>query len=301
MGVVVAVVVAAGLDATVGEPPERIHPVALLGRLIELVADEEWHSPRIIGAGVAIVAPVISAMAAYAVVAVAGFIGVVAAGIVAGVVLFVTTSLRMLLDAATSIVEGSEADTAGARETLPTLVGRDPAALSPGEIRSAAVESAAENLADGLVGPLLFFSVGAVVSLPLAAAGAAAVKAINTLDSTIGYPGDFGWASARFDDIVMYVPARMTAVLIGLAAGEPDAPLRARRYARVPSSPNAGWPMGTLAAALNVCLRKPGAYTLNEVADLPDMEQARDGVRIVRRAGIGAYAVAALLGVLLWL
>jgi adenosylcobinamide-phosphate synthase len=221
----------------------------------------------------------------------------VASGL-AGLVLFVTTSRRMLLDEAAAVVEASATDPATARDRLPALVGRDTASLSPAEMRSAAVESAAENLSDGLVAPLAVFAAGSLVSLPVAAGAAAFVKAVNTGDSMLGYRSKpVGWASARLDDLVMAVPARLSAGLLAVAALNPRSLRRAAAWARVPASPNAGWPMATLAAALDRRLTKPGQYTLNASAALPDATSASTGVRVVGRAGLLA---AGLAGVVAW-
>jgi adenosylcobinamide-phosphate synthase len=163
-------------------------------------------------------------------------------------------------------------------------------------VRSAAVESVAENLADGLVAPLLAF---AVLSpwLPLAAGAATWVKAVNTADSMLGYHSKpVGWASARLDDAVMWVPARLSAALIAVAALDPGSLRRARRWARVPESPNSGWPMATLAAALDVRLEKPGAYSIGS-GRLPTVEDAKRGIRIVGVAGVLSFVGA---GVVAW-
>ena len=181
------------------------------------------------------------------------------------------------------------------------MAGREADSLSPAAVRSAAVESAAENLADGLVAPLLGFLVGACWSLPAAAAMAAWVKAVNTLDSMLGYPAKaHGTASARLDDAVMWLPARVSAGLLAVAAGAPHAPRRARDWRDGVPSPNSGWPMGTLAAALGTRLEKPGSYTLPGGERLPTPATARRGVRLVARAGLlawgAAVAVALLVG-----
>jgi len=292
-----AVAVAAALDRAVGEPPDRLHPVAWFGRLVAPF-DREWPTPRAVGVAVAVLLPLLAAGVTWGVVRAAGVAHPAVAALAAGGVLFVATSLRMLLTEARAVVRASDGDPTAARERLPALAGRDPADLTPGHLRSAAVESAAENLADGLVAPLLAFAVLAPVSLPLAAAGAAWVKAVNTLDSMLGYRSKpVGWASARLDDLVMWLPARASAVLLAVAAANPDALLNARRWARAPPSPNSGWPMGTLASALQVRLEKPGAYDLNAMATLPDAERAERGVALVGRAGLLAYAVA---GVVAW-
>ena len=299
--VAVAVGLAFVLEVAVGEPPADAHPVALFGRVVDRVADRSWPAPKLAGAVVALALPVAAAAAVYLPLRAAMALPDAVVAVLAGLVLWSTTSLRLLLESGERVVGQSDADPAAAREALPALVGRDPAALSAPLIRSAAVESLAENLSDGLVAPVLAFVVLAVVSLPAAAAGAAFVKAVNTMDSMLGYPGEFGWGSARLDDLVMLVPARATAVLLGPAAGDPEAAWRARRYARKPASPNAGWPMGALAAALTVRLEKPGAYVLNDVAAPPTVADGEAAVAAVRRAGAVTYILAAAVGVVLWL
>ncbi len=289
-----AVVLAFLLDLTVREFPERVHPVAWYGGCLERV-DRAWARPRAAGAVAALCLP----LAAGGTVALATGLAAqwhpIAAAVVAGVALFATTSLRLLLDLASEVVASSDGDIGAARERLPGLVGRDPAELSPGEIRSAAVESAAENLADGLVAPLLAFVLLAW-SLPLAAGAAAWVKAVNTGDSMLGYPSKpVGWAFARLDDLVMWLPARLSAVLIAAAALDPVALRRARRWAGDPASPNAGWPMATLAAVLAVRLEKPTAYALGPGGALPGVGDASRGVRIVGRAGLVAFAAGAVV------
>ncbi|WP_255196560.1 CobD/CbiB family cobalamin biosynthesis protein [Halorarius litoreus] len=291
-----AVLLAAALDWLVAEPPTRLHPVVWYGRLLAPL-DREWAQPWLVG----LLAPVFAIGAALGVaglVTLAGWLHPLAAGLLAGLVLFSTTSRRMLLEEARAVVTLSDSDPGAARDRLPALAGRDPTQLSPGELRSAAVESAAENLADGLVAPLLAFALGALVSLPVAAGAAAFVKAVNTGDSMLGYRSKpVGWASARLDDLVMFVPARVSAALLAAAAVAPASLTRASAWADTPPSPNSGWPMATVAAAVDRRLDKPGVYTLNPDAPLPDREAADHGVTLVGRAGLLAVALA---GVVAW-
>ena len=300
IALVVAVAVAAVLDTAIGEPA-RAHPVALLGRVIGWLEPRRFGLPRLVGTVYAVVIPVGYALLAYGIVWIVARGPALAAPIAAGLVLWVSSSLRMLLESGRRVIEESETDVDAARESLLALAGRDASTLSPELLRSAAVESLAENFSDGLVAPLSAFVALSFLSIPAAAAGAAFVKAVNTMDSMLGYPGPFGWGSARLDDLVMFVPARLSALCLGLGAGDPDAPFRARRYAHKPASPNAGWPMGTLAAALNVRLEKPGAYVLNDVANSPTVADGHDALAAVRRAALVAAAAAALVGVVRWL
>jgi adenosylcobinamide-phosphate synthase len=219
--------------------------------------------------------------------------------VVAALALFTTTSLRMLLSVATEVIGRTESDPERACESVRALVGRDTKTLSPGELRSAAIESVAENLADGLVAPLLAFTLGARLSLPLAVAAAVWVKAVNTLDSMLGYRSKpVGWASARLDDVVMWIPSRLGAMLIALAGRSPAALPRARSWRDDPPSPNSGWPMAALAAVIGVELRKPGVYVLNPNAELPTVPKARQGIRVIAIAGLVSFFLA---GVVAWL
>ena len=303
-GVVVAAV---GGDHLLGEPPARLHPVALFGRLVGLL-DREWRAPRLVGSVAALSFPLFAAGAVALAVWIAGDIAPLAAGVVAAGILFSTISLRLLCTTASDVLEQTDTDLAGARESLLALAGRDAADLSAAHVRSAAVESAAENLSDGFVAPLVGFSVAVVVAgwwfsleVTLAAATAAAawIKAVNTMDSMVGYRSKpVGWAAARLDDLVMWVPARLTALAISAAALSPDPVLTGRRWARLPASPNAGWPIATLAAALGVQLEKLGHYTLNSVAALPMTAQGHHGVALVGRAGwLAALTTAVIVGV----
>jgi adenosylcobinamide-phosphate synthase len=292
-----AVLAAAVLDALVGEPPERWHPVAWFGRAVGPL-DRDWRHPTPAGLLIAVGPPLVAGAAGWGATRAAAGVDPLATGVVAALALFATTSHRRLWRTASDTLAAVDHDPAAARESIPALVGRDPTGLSPPELRSAAVESAAENLSDGLVAPLLAFVIGGLVSLPLAVAAAVWVKAVNTLDSMVGYPDRrHGWAAARLDDVVMWIPARLTAVLIALAAGSLVAIRRARSWARIPHSPNAGWPMATLAAVLDARLVKPGAYVLNPGAELPDSGTAARGVAVVRTAGWLAFALA---GVAAW-
>ena len=323
-------VLAVALDLAVAEPPRRIHPVALFGSVVGPF-DREWARPGLVGAAVAVALPLAAAAVGGGAVALAAEYGPQPAGVpalavaVAAVSLFSVASLRMLLDVTRDVVAETESDPDAARESVRALVGRDPADLSPADLRSAAVESAAENLADGFVAPLGWYALGAggavavgavaggaptaeLAENALAAGVAAAVwaKAVNTLDSMLGYRSKpVGRASARLDDAVMFLPARAAACCLAVAARSPRSLRRARSLAREPASPNSGWPMATAAVALGVRLEKPGAYALDGGPEPPTPATARDAVRLVGVAGGVAVAAAAgwllaLAGVIAW-
>jgi len=298
-----AVGLAIALEVTLKEFPPRIHPVVYIGSVVERV-DREWQRPRLVGAVVALCLPLSVAVIAGGIVAEATLLSPIVGAIVGGLLLFATMSLRMLLDVGQEVITATQETPERAREAVHALVGRDSSTLSPAELRSAAVESLAENLADGLVAPLVAFAIGAQLSLAIGIAAAVWVKAVNTLDSMLGYPDkSHGSASARLDDAVMWLPARVSAVLLAVAGRQPGAILRARQWARVPVSPNSGWPMATIAVLLDVKLQKPDAYTLNPDRPLPTRRDGERAVHFVALAGIlalGGTAVAVSLPLVLF-
>lgn len=305
-----AVAVAAALELGVAEPPQRLHPVAWFGKAIAPL-DREWGSPKLVGGLGALALSLLAAAPVAALVWTAGLASPWLAPLVAGLALFVSTSLQMLLAEARSVVATSATDLDAARESLRALAGRAASGLSAGQVRSAAVESAAENLADGLVAPLGAFVVGVLAgtglslasttALALGAGLAAWVKAVNTLDSMLGYRSKpVGWVPARLDDIVMWVPARASALALAVAARDPGALRRARQWLAGVPSPNSGWPMGTLSAAHGTKLEKPGVYTLAPDARLPTVERAQRAIRTVAVAGVLVYAAATLVVIAAW-
>lgn len=149
--------------------------------------------------------------------------------------------------------EGLEAG----RQRLSWIVGRDTAALGEQQIRTAVLESMAENLSDGVIAPLLFFFAGGVPAMLL-------YKMINTLDSMIGYKREpyrlFGRVAARLDDVANFVPARFTALLMVAVTGSRRGLRYIFRYGGAHASPNAGYPEAALAGILNCRFGGPNNY-----------------------------------------
>ncbi|MBN3509076.1 cobalamin biosynthesis protein [Mycolicibacterium septicum] len=195
-------------------------------------------------------------------------------------------------------------DVAGARRLLSSLCGRDPAALDVSGLTRATVESLAENTSDAQVAPLFWAAIGGVPAVLV-------YRGANTLDAMIGHRSPrynyFGWAAARFDDVLNYLPARLTGVLAVLCApvvdGSPAAALRAWRHdaSRHPS-PNAGVAEASFAGALGVRLGGPTQYahqleirpTLGD-GRIPEVVDVARAVRLSRAVQASAAAVAVLL------
>jgi adenosylcobinamide-phosphate synthase len=198
-----------------------------------------------------------------------------------------TFAWRMLRDEAAA-VEAALADEGvdAARAGLTRLVSRDVRVLDAALIRESTIETIAENLNDSVVAPLFWY---ALFGLP----GAAVYRFANTLDAMWGYRGAWEWAgkwSARADDVLSWLPARITALLL-LPTPRLFGP------ARQTPSPNSGWPMGAMALRLGVRLRKPGVYELNGAAPSPSAEQVR--LALTHAAWVAGISV--VLVVLAWM
>jgi adenosylcobinamide-phosphate synthase len=190
------------------------------------------------------------------------------------------------------------------RAAVARIVGRDPETLDQAGVARAAIESAAENFSDAVVAPAFWFLIG---GLP----GIAIYKAVNTADSMIGHRSarfvEFGWAAARLDDLLNWLPARLAGALICLAGGGRAALAVMWRDAGLHKSPNAGWPEAATAASLEIALAGPrvygGALTgdpyLNaggrKAAGPADIEAA---VQLIWRAWWGVLAVATVAALL---
>ncbi|MHB8577661.1 MAG: adenosylcobinamide-phosphate synthase CbiB [Dehalococcoidia bacterium] len=278
--------IAALLDLAAGEPPAAAHPVVWIGRLVGAATARLPRTKRGgLPAGVALAAlvPTVAGSTAVCVTSCGGRFAQPARGIALGLALKPAFAIRALLAAGRELEDRLRAgDLRGARLAARALVSRDPASLDAPLLAAAAIESLSENLTDSVVAPLFWF---VLAGLP----GAYAYRAINTLDSMIGYRGEYEWlgkASARLDDAANLIPARLTVALLWLAAIGCGLPAGAgsrvaRRDHRLAASPNAGWTMAFAAGALDVRLEKRGHYVLNEYGRLPGPDDVRAARRLV--------------------
>lgn len=283
------------LDLLFGEPPSRLHPVVWMGSLTSALQGLAPRSGAIrqlaFGGFVAAFVPVTFSLASS--VAVAGLGGGSMLGFVLAAVLLKTTfSLRALGEASaavrTALVVG---DLGAGREALRSLCSRDPTGLGQVALVAATVESLAENASDSFVAPLFYYG---LFGLP----GAVFYRAVNTLDAMIGYHGRFeylGKASARLDDLLNLVPARLTAALLVLAGSL--ARKDARRGWRIllrdgakTESPNAGRPMAAMAGILGVELEKKGHYALGDRIEPIGVGKIEEAWRLVKVTAFLAVA-----------
>jgi adenosylcobinamide-phosphate synthase len=290
------------IDALLGDP-RRGHPVALFGRAAQVVQDRVYADRRLVGAGYA-----------------AGCVALVLGPALLAdhltrrrpwARLAATAATSWAVTGAASLAAEAEGiagalergDLAAARAALPALCGRDPAGLGATDLARAVIESVAENTSDAAVAPLVW---GAVAGT----AGLAGYRAVNTLDSMVGYRSAryarFGWAAARIDDVVNWAPSRLTGLLAvacaPAAGGRPAAAWKAlcRDGSRHPS-PNAGRCEAAFAGALGVRLGGRNTYggvtedrpELGSGGREPEPRDIRRAIRLSRLVTISATAVAA--------
>ncbi len=280
--------VAVALDALLGDPPTRFHPVGAMGRFIRRGSQlGSGGKVRLFIAGLAllIVGGALFSFPWAAVSVLAGSLPWWLQGIILGVALKPTFTLRRLLEAGRDIRRELErGNLPEARRLLHWhLVSRDTDALTPDLACSAVIESLAENLTDGFLAPLLCFAFGGLTL-------AWFYRFVNTADSVIGYRTQryehLGKAAARVDDALNFIPARLTAALLVASAAmcsmKAGSAWRAMtgQHGRT-SSPNAGWTMAAAAGALGVRLQKVGYYVLEGGNRLPDCRDVHDASRLV--------------------
>lgn len=249
-------IVALLLDAAFGEPKaiwDRLpHPAVLMGRLVGWCDRRFNRGEARKFRGLVVALGLLSSG-----LGIGWLIHVLPdAGVLEILTVAILVAQKSLVDHVRAVASALRRSVAEGRQAVAMIVGRDTGQMTGPDIARAAIESAAENLSDGVVAPVFWYL---VLGLP----GMVAYKLINTADSMIGHMTpryrDFGWASARLDDVLNLIPARLTALLISLTHGWVD-PAPILRDAPKHRSPNAGWPESALAPVLNIALAGPRSY-----------------------------------------
>lgn len=262
------------LDLLIGDPHWLPHPVVAMGRLIHLldrVLRRVWLNERVAGVLLLLVVVISSSGITWILLktltAMLPLAGWVAAVLISSTCLAARSLHKESARVATALLAG---DLPAARRYLSFIVGRDTDQLEESEIWRGVVETVAENTSDGIIAPLFWLTIGGPVA-------AIAYKAVSTLDSMVGYRNrrylQLGWASARMDDLLNYVPARISALLLILSS--PLAGLSTSNAARITvrdrlkhPSPNSGHPEAAAAGALGV--QFGGASSYNGASSLKE-------------------------------
>src|SRR3990167_1183362 len=255
------------LDLILGDPHWQLHPVRLIGRLIEFLEDNlrKTKIPLKISGGLLVIFILGFTLGiSFLLIKFAYWLNYYSGLLLSSVLVYFAIAPRNLYDESMKIYSFlKKGDLESARKSLSMIVGRDTNKLSESEVIRASVETIAENSVDAVISPLFYALIGGA---PLAIA----YSAVNTMDSMVGYKNnmyiDFGWAAARFDDIANYMPARISALLIPLSAlicGKdcPGSLKIALRDGKKNPSPNSGIPEAAVAGALGIRLGGVNYYS----------------------------------------
>ncbi|HZG60333.1 MAG TPA: adenosylcobinamide-phosphate synthase CbiB [Anoxybacillus sp.] len=307
-----AIIIAVILDYFIGDPRWLPHPVRGMGMLISYLDrrfnDGEYRKLN------GILTVVIVCLVAYAVsftfIHISYQLSTIFGIAVESIVIFTMIATKSLTDAAYEVyIPLKQGDLVSARKQLSMIVGRDTEQLDEGEIVRGCVETVAENISDGITAPLFYSLIGG-------GAFAFVYRAVNTCDAMLGYKNetyiDFGWASARFDDLLNFLPARMTA-LIMILANVRISPFSLKQClkllvsdAKKHPSPNSGWGEAAMAALLGVQLGGVNTYKgvvsirpkLGEPLVNLRKEHIRDAVNVMIRTVIAFVVLLCLGGIL---
>lgn len=253
---------AMALDAALGEPRwlwSRLpHPAVLMGRAVGwFEARLNRHPARLNGVFATLSLVTCAGAAGYLL----GHLGPVVETIIVAILL----AHRSLIQHVRAVADGLRLSLPAGRKAVSLIVSRDTAQMDPASVSRSALESLAENFSDGVIAPAFWYL---IAGLP----GILIYKVVNTADSMVGYLSPryaaYGWSAARLDDLLNWVPARLTAVLLALVGGQTHRWPLIRSDARLHRSPNAGWPEAALARSLDVALAGPRVYdgTLRDLA-----------------------------------
>ncbi len=303
MDILIILLLSICIDLTLGEPKPFMHPVVWMGKVISFL--ERFGSIKsnttqffyglvmvLVTTGL-FIAPVYFVLSYLKSFSFAGYL------IVGALLLKPTFSLRELRRVALSIKRLLLEDKLDeARFELRSLVSRDTQGLSKPLLVSATMESVAENTCDSAIAPLFYF-------ILLGVPGAIGYRVVNTMDAMVGYHGKYeylGKFASKLDDVLNFIPARLTALLLVFAAflsrrnGRASWQVALKEHSKT-ESPNAGWPMATVAGALNVQLEKVGYYKLGEISNPLVPETIDASLQLVQKAILSWVLICFMVGV----
>jgi adenosylcobinamide-phosphate synthase len=302
--IVLVLLLALAVDLAIGEPPRLIHPVVWMGKAAAFLERGGIHRPRraqfVYGIIMTLFLVGLFASITYFLLYYLKSLNFIAYVIIGGLLLKSTFSVKEMRRVALRIKGLLLAERLDeARHELRSLVSRDTGNLPVPLVVSATVESVAENTCDSFVAPLFYF-------LFLGVPGAVAYRVVNTLDAMIGYHGEYEYLGkfvSRLDDVLNFIPARLTALLVvssGLLLGKGARmswQVALSEHAKT-ESPNAGWPMAAVAGALSVQLEKVGHYKLGRENAALDSETIDGALKLVLVSMLSWSLICFVVGVI---
>jgi len=254
-----SLVIGFSLDSILGDPSWMPHPIRLFGKTIGFFENKLNRGNRLKLNGIASVLILVGSVYVLVMLIqnlICGNAVILVAFLSVGLYFFIAN--RSLVHESWLVMKALKKGTLDdARYQLSRIVGRETKSLSEQQIRTAVLETMSENLSDAVVAPLFWYGIGGLPAM-------SAYKMANTLDSMIGYKDErylrFGWAAARLDDVLNFIPARITAIMIAVLCASPRSLSFIVRYGRKHASPNSGYPEAAMAGVLNCRFGGPNVY-----------------------------------------
>ena len=306
----IALLIAFAIDHFFGEPPARLHPVVWMGNYLNWAAAKVLPQPAkdqvavdypsfLAGAGVWIASAALIFIVFYGLQSLILRLSALWATLWLGLLLKPLFAWRMLRSEVQAVETALQSSLDAGRARLAMLVSRDTTDLTEVQVRESAIETLAENLNDSVIAPIFWF---VLLGLP----GAAVYRFANTADAMWGYKGvhivngkgrNWEWAgkwAARADDVLSWLPARITAALLWLVSGFKVTSFwsRLRQEAAKTPSPNSGWPMAAMALLLNIQLSKPDVYTLNPSGNALNTSDMSKSIKLASKSTIAGVLIA---------
>lgn len=289
------------IDVIFGEPPNKLHLTVWIGRYIERMEKllRKIKNEKFAGFLLAISSIIVFTLLAYFLTIIDIFFIQI---FIVPILFKMTFAFRSMIEHINPIMKNLHSDIEKSRKFLSMVVRRDTSSLSLPLLSSAAIETIAEGFVDGFLSPIFYY---AIFGLP----GAVAYRVINTLDSMVGYKNEqylhFGWFSAKLDTLANYIPARLASLVFIISSfllgkNWKGAIMATKKYHSATESKNAGWPMSTMAGALEVWLNKCGHYFIKGGEHPPSLEKIKEALNIFITSSIIVIITLVLIEVIKW-
>lgn len=278
------ILIAIVIDLLFGELPSKIHPVVWMGKMIDTLMNFLIkYKNKTSGITLTLAVIITFTLATYVFISLSVINNIIYI-LVSSMILSTVFAIRALISSASNIQKDLENNINTARKNMSYLVSRDTRDLSRGEIVSATVETLTENITDSVIAPLFYTFIFGVP-------GAVFYRVVNTLDAMVGYKKpdtiEIGWFPAKLDDILNFLPARVTGVIMVIAAlflsmDWKNSYKIMRRDARNPDSPNSGFSMAAAAGALGIKLKKIGYYEIGDELNPLEIDRISDAIQLTK-------------------
>ncbi|MEN4019466.1 MAG: cobalamin biosynthesis protein [Methanobacterium sp.] len=272
------------IDILFGELPFKVHPVVWMGKIIDILRQHLIdHRSKISGIILTLVLVIIFTLATHVSISLSAINNLLYI-LVSSIILTTTFAINILISSAEDIRRDIDYNIDTARKNVSYLVSRDTANLSSEEIVSATVETLTENITDSVIAPIFY---AFIFGVP----GAVAYRAVNTLDAMVGYKKHetikIGWFPAKLDDILNYLPARITGIMVIISAlllgmDWQNSYKIMIRDAKKPDSPNSGYSMAAAAGALGIKLKKIGYYEIGDNLNPLKSDKILDALKLTK-------------------